>query len=384
MRRDQSQDLRLELLRTWLGELASPPGLRPQSLRPASSDASFRRYFRVDADAAAGQTADETANESADDVAGDLQAATPAMDDAQIAAAPKQRSWIAMDAPPQSEDVRPYVHVAQLLARSAVSTPQIVAADVERGFLLLSDFGSATYADALARRPDDAPALYEDALAALLRIQHTPVDDELPVYDRERLLAEMRLFPDWYVTRHLGMVLTSAEQKALDAVFERLVDRALGQTQVLVHRDFHCRNLMVLAGRERNPGVLDFQDAVRGPVSYDVVSLLRDAYIEWPEDRQIDWAVHYWEAARASGIAVPPAFDVFWQDLEWMGLQRSLKVLGIFARLHHRDGKDRYLQDLPLVLRHTRRVVGRYDAFSALGRLLDRVHGEAPRTGFTF
>jgi len=325
-------------------------GLRVQSLRPASSDASFRRYFRVDAAPGAGGPA----------------------------------SYIVMDAPPQCEDCRPFVHIAGLIGAQGVSTPTIVASDLAQGFLLLADFGATTYADALQQPGTDVAALYEDALAALVRLQQAPAAGALPPYDRARLLAEMQLFPDWYVTRHLGMELTAAERQMLDATFERLIAAAGAQSAVLVHRDYHCRNLMVLAPRPSNPGVLDFQDAVIGPITYDLVSLLRDAYVEWPEDQQIDWAARYWDLARGAGLAVPERFDAFWQDLEWMGLQRALKVLGIFARLCHRDGKSRYLDDLPLVLRHTQRVVERYDAFKGLARLLDRLHQRTSRTGFSF
>jgi len=345
--RERPTDVRLELLRAWLQELAASFELRLETLRPASSDASFRRYFRVDA---AGAVA----------------------------------SYVVMDAPPEQEDCRPFVLVAGLLARQGVSTPQILAGDVDRGLLLLSDFGGTTYADALRRPGVDAGALYADALAALVRLQRAQPGATLPAYDEARLLAEMRLFADWYVARHLGQELTAREREDLNQTFDLLLRAATTQSQVLVHRDYHCRNLMVLEPRSRNPGVLDFQDAVVGPVTYDLVSLLRDAYVEWPEAQQLDWAARYWEQARDAGLAVPPSFDAMWRDLEWMGLQRSLKVLGIFARLWHRDGKSAYLADLPLVLRHTQRVVDRYDSLRNLARLLERVHEQAPRTGYTF
>ncbi len=370
-------DARRDLLGAWLGTLAPELGLHPQSLRPASSDASFRRYFRVDA--------------------GVPGSALPG-------------SYIAMDAPPPQEDTRPFVRIARLLGSHGLNTPEVIASDLERGFLLLSDLGTTTYADALLRPGTDVAALYDDAIDALVRLQRIVPAAELAGYDEARLLAEMRLFPDWYVARHLGITLDEAERRTLEAAFARLVASARAQTQVLVHRDFHCRNLMVIGpavtaaaapiaaartaasgtvaaldgAARRNPGVLDFQDAVVGPVTYDLVSLLRDAYVEWPEEQQIDWAARYWERARRAGIALPAPFDVFWRDLEWMGLQRSLKVLGIFARLHHRDGKARYLDDLPLVLRHTQRVVERYDAFGALARLLDRVHARPRQSGWTF
>ena len=365
-------DLRLDALRTWLASLPATWNLDPASLRPASSDASFRRYFRVDR-----RTGDGSA-------AGD-------------------RSWIVMDAPPQHEDCRPFLFVADLLARQGVRAPAVLERNLEHGFLLLRDLGDTTYADAIASRPERIPDLYEGAIAALVRMQGIPVaGTALPPYDRDRLLAEMRLFPEWYVARHLGIDLSPAERAVLDAACERLAASALDQAQVFVHRDYHSRNLMAPDADTGNdtrtgsasdsgasppaaePGVLDFQDAVIGPISYDLVSLLRDAYVEWPEPQQIDWAARYWERARRQGLPVPADFGRFWRDLEWMGLQRSLKVLGIFARLHHRDGKDRYLADLPVVLRHAQRVVERYDPFAALARLLDRIHGRAREEGITF
>ena len=351
--RERPVDERLERLRSWLQPLVRTYRLRLETLRPASSDASFRRYFRVDA-AAGGPAPDEAA------------------------------SFVAMDAPPTHEDCRPYVHVAGLLAQQQVSAPAIIASDFEQGFLLLSDFGSTTYADALAQPGADVAALYADAIGALVRLQKAPLDAALPAYDEQRLRSEMQLFPDWYLARHLGKELVARERELLEATFALLIESARAQSQVLVHRDYHCRNLMVLVPRQRNPGVLDFQDAVVGPITYDLVSLLRDAYVEWPESQQLDWAARYWELARAAALPVPTRFDSFWRDLEWMGLQRTLKVLGIFSRLCYRDGKSRYLADIPLVLRHTQRVVERYGAFDSLARLLDRVHDRARQTGLTF
>ena len=364
MTREQPPDERLALLHSWLQQLPHRLELQPQTLRPASSDASFRRYFRIDTGAAPVSAAVSSFGSSITD--------------------PDVGSFIVMDAPPAHEDCRPFLHLAGLLARQGVSTPQLIASDLDLGFLLLSDFGSITYADAMLHEGTDVAALYADALAALLRLQQARPGTSVPAYDRGRLLAEMRLFPEWYVAQHLGMELTARERGVLDATFDMLVDAAVAQSQVLVHRDYHCRNLMVLDPRERNPGVLDFQDAVLGPITYDLVSLLRDAYVEWPEARQLDWAARYWELARQAGLPVPEKFDVFWRDLEWMGLQRGLKVLGIFARLYHRDGKSRYLADLPLVLKHTQRAAERYDAFSGLARLLERVHQHSPLTGYTF
>ena len=366
MNRSLPADPRQEQLLAWLAQLPAELRLRPQSLRPASSDASFRRYFRLDAG--------------------------PLAEGGASAGAPAPSSWIVMDAPPEHENCRVFVQVAQVLADQKVSTPAVIAHDFARGFLLLSDFGNTTYWDALRQPGTDVAVLYGAALEALVRMQQANVAHCLPAYDGGRLHAEMRLFADWYVTRHLGETLSASEKEVLERSFAVLVDAARAQAQVLVHRDYHSRNLMVLppslaaglAPRRSNPGVLDFQDAVLGPISYDLVSLLRDAYVEWPEDQQIDWAARYWERARAAQLPVPHTFDVFWEQMEWMGLQRTLKILGIFARLNYRDGKARYLDDLPLVQRHTQRVVERYGAFAGLARLLDRVHRRTAQTGFTF
>jgi aminoglycoside/choline kinase family phosphotransferase len=308
-----------------------------------------------------------------------------------LTAAGDTGSLIVMDAPPDKEDCQAFVQVADLLLQRGVLVPRILAADLRQGFLLLSDLGSTTYGDAIGDAALAGPVipdatvttLYQQAIDTLVRIQ-TPsgAKPDLPLYDPQRLHVEMQLFSDWYVARHRQGTLSDAEQAALQAVFRRLSDAACAQGQVLVHRDYHCRNLMVLPHGQ--PGVLDFQDAVIGPVTYDLVSLLRDAYVTWPEDLQIDWAVRYWEQARRAGLPVPARFDVFWQDYEWMGLQRSLKVLGIFARLYHRDGKDRYLADIPRVLRHAQTVARRYDVFAPLARLLDRLHDHHTPFGYTF
>jgi len=338
-------DPRLDLLHAWLRGLPADHGLRPDTLRPASDDASFRRYFRVDA-----------------------------------AAAP-EGTRVVMDAPPPQEDCAPFVHAARVLADSGVSVPRVLEADLPRGLLLLEDFGTVTYLSRLDEA--SAPGLYADAIGALVTLQRGSRHDAFPAYDRTLLLRELQLFPDWYVARHKGVALTDAERGVLDAAFETLLDPLLAQPRVTVHRDFHSRNLMVLPDA-RNPGILDFQDAVHGPITYDLVSLLRDAYVRWDEARVIDWTVRYWERARAAGLPVRADFGEFYRDFEWMGLQRHLKVLGIFARLHHRDGKDRYLADLPRVLRYVREVAARYVAFGPLSRLIDRIEGRDGGVGYTF
>ncbi len=334
-------DLRLNQLKEWLSTVSTVQAL-PESLRPASSDASFRRYFRVDG------------------LNGD--------------------TFILMDAPPPHEDVRPFIHVAEVFGEAGVSVPKVLAQDVERGFLLLSDLGSTTYLNQLNH--DSAHKLYLDAIDALVLIQVQSKPDALPEYGRALLHRELMLFPDWYVGKHLGVTMTDKQTATLNKVFEVLLANNLAQPQVYVHRDYHSRNLMVMG--QGNPGILDFQDAVYGPITYDLVSLLRDAYIQWDEEMVLDWAIRYWERARRAGLPVNPDIDAFYRDFEFMGLQRHLKVLGIFARLYHRDGKDAYLKDLPLVMHYTRKAAGRYNALAPLIRLLDELEQKAPSVGYTF
>ena len=336
-----SPDPRLLALNHWLSNLAAP-SINAASLRPASSDASFRRYFRIDGE--------------------------------------HGNTYIVMDAPPPQEDVRPFMHVAEVLAKTGVSVPSILASDVEQGFLLLSDLGSTTYLHQLDI--NNAHKLYIDAIDALVLMQVQSRPGVLPEYDRPLLLRELMLFPDWYVGKHVGMTMTERQSADLDKVFETLLANNLAQPQVYVHRDFHSRNLMVLP--TGNPGILDFQDAVYGPITYDLVSLLRDAYIQWDEEMVLDWAIRYWERARRAGLPVSHDVDAFYRDFEFMGLQRHLKVLGIFARLYHRDGKSAYLKDMPLVLDYTRRTAGRYRETAPLIRLLDALEDKAPQVGYTF
>ena len=334
-------DPRLIQLKQWLATISSTPTL-PDSIRPASSDASFRRYFRVDG-----------------------------MDGA---------TYIVMDAPPPQEDVRPFIHVARLFGETGVSVPTVLAQDVERGFLLLSDLGSTTYLQQLNH--DTAHKLYLDAIDALVLLQTQSKPEVLPEYDRALLHRELMLFPDWYITKHLGVTLSDKQTETLNKIFDTLLANNLAQPQVYVHRDYHSRNLMVM--EQGNPGILDFQDAVYGPITYDLVSLLRDAYVQWDEEMVLDWVIRYWERARRAGLPVNPDVDAFYRDFEFMGLQRHLKVLGIFARLYHRDGKDAYLKDLPLVMEYTRKAAGRYNALAPLIRLLDELEDKAPSVGYTF
>jgi N-acetylmuramate 1-kinase len=315
------------------------PG-EPFSLAPASEDASFRRYFRVTT------------------AAGTL---------------------IVMDAPPEHEDCRPFVKVARLFLQAGVNVPQVLAEDVENGYLLLTDLGSTMYLQALTE--SNAGQLYDAATDALVRIQLASRPGMLPEYDRELLLRELRLFPDWYVAKQLGVSLSAAQSAALAAIFEVLLDNNLAQPRVYVHRDYHSRNLMVT---EPNPGIIDFQDAVYGPVTYDLVSLFKDAYIHWDEERIIDWVVRYWDKARTARLPVDTDFGAFYRDFEWIGVQRHVKVLGIFARLFHRDGKDRYLRDMPLVMSNLRAACERYSGLYPMLRLLDELDKRQPTVGYTF
>jgi len=280
-----------------------------------------------------------------------------------------------MDAPPAQEDCRPFVHVAGLMAEAGMHVPEILAQDIGRGFLLLSDLGSKTYLDALneGAQPD---LLYRDATESLIVWQLASRAAALPAYDEALLRRELSLFPEWYVGRHLGVRLSPDQSDALEQVFRAILANALSQPRVFVHRDYMPRNLMVA---DPNPGVLDFQDAVFGPISYDVVSLFRDAFISWDEERVLDWTIRYWERARAAGLPVALDFAEFYRDFEWMGLQRHLKVLGIFARIRHRDGKPGYVEDAPRFVEYVRHAAARYGALLPLLKLLDEIEGRKPR-----
>ncbi len=333
-----AQPERIERLTAWASAVLPAPLL---DLQTASADASFRRYFR--ARTAAG-------------------------------------SFIVMDAPPSHEDCKPFIHVARLFRAAGANTPEILAENLAEGFLLLSDFGDTTYLAALDE--NSADRLYLDANAALISIQLSSRPDELPPYDAELLLREMRLFPDWYLARHLDIQLDDEQRNTLDTTFDRILANNLAQPRVYVHRDWHSRNLMLTDAD--NPGVLDFQDAVYGPITYDLASIYKDAYIRWDEERVLDWLVRYWEAARKSGLPVHADFGEFYRDFEWMGAQRHIKVLGIFARLCHRDGKTAYLKDMPLVMDYLRRACARYNGLGDFLRLLDHIEGKQAAVGYTF
>ncbi len=330
----------------WLAAIAARHGLQPHTLRPASADASFRRYLRIDARAG---------------------------------------SLIIMDAPPPLEDVRPFVQVARSIRAAGLNAPPVLECDSEQGFVLLGDLGGELYLGALQQADAArADALMRDAIGALVHWQlHVPAA-ELPPYDEALLARELALFPQWCVQREFGLGWGEAESARWHKICRPLIDSALAQPTVAVHRDWMPRNLMVATP---NPGILDFQDAVRGPLSYDVASLLRDAFISWDEEREIDWAVRWWSEARRSGVPLGEAFAAdfgeFWRALEWMGLQRHLKVLGIFCRLKHRDGKPAYAADLPRFFAYATKVASRYAPLRGLLGLLEPMSGLRETTAFS-
>jgi N-acetylmuramate 1-kinase len=331
---------------TWMQAIAMPLGIDLRSLAPASADASFRRYLRVQAH---GQT------------------------------------LIIMDAPPPQEDVRPFVHVAGLITAAGLHAPQVLHADETQGFLLLSDMGDKLYLDALAcADPPQADRLMRDALDALVQFQLRVDAAQLPLFDEALLLRELALFPQWCVQREFGVTWTAQEVEVWQRTCRLLIDSALAQPQVAVHADWMPRNLMVMDTAVGTPGILDFQDAVRGPISYDLASLLRDAFISWDEAQQLDWAIRWWQQARAAGLPVPADFGEFWRALEWTGLQRHLKVMGIFCRLKHRDGKARYAADLPRFFAYATKVATRYRPLGPLLKLLEPLSGAKLAAGYTF
>ena len=328
-------------LQAWLS------GLFPAQawhIEPASADASFRRYFRV------------SLTDSGE-------------------------SRIVMDAPPQQEDCRPFIAVAELLRQAGLNAPAILAQDLKQGFLLLTDLGTTTYLAALQQDDARADALFRDAVDALVSWQLASRPGVLPPYDAALLRRELDLFPDWYLARHLGLALAPQQRQLLQRMFALIMASNLAQPAVYVHRDYMPRNLML---SEPNPGILDFQDAVYGPVSYDMASLVRDAFISWEEERALDWIVRYWDKARRAGLPVGSDFGDFYRDLEWMGLQRHLKVLGIFARIRHRDGKAGYIEDAPRFLGYVRAVAARYNALAPLAHLFDQIEKQQAAQGKVF
>ncbi|MNB69127.1 Phosphotransferase enzyme family protein [compost metagenome] len=334
------QDVRLQHLKVWLDEqlaiLFADQGwgtVPPATLTAASSDASFRRYFRWEGEG---------------------------------------RSFVVMDAPPPQENCKPFVDIAFLLAKSGINVPKIYAEDLERGFLLLNDLGNQTYLDVIDG--ENADALFADALQALLAFQQLPMVAPLPSYDVALLRRELELFPEWYVKRELGVEFDSTQQQQWQQVSDLLIDSALAQPKVLVHRDYMPRNLML---SEPNPGVLDFQDAVYGPVTYDVTCLFKDAFLSWPEERVHGWLENYWQQASVLNIPVQPDFEDFLRASDLMGVQRHLKVIGIFARICHRDGKPRYLADVPRFFSYIEAVIARRPELAELQALFTSLRGGA-------
>lgn len=342
-------DTRLPLVQQWLASLPAHLGLETDTLRPASSDASFRRYFRVDSHG---------------------------------------HTRIVMDAPPPQEDCRPFLHVSRLLQGAGLNVPQVLATDLDQGLLLLTDLGPATYYDTVTRHDlsdHTLQSMYRDAIQALVRLQQASTRG-LAVYDENRMVQELDLFTQWYVQKHCQASLSPSESDMLTALFAELASEAASQPTVFVHRDYHSPNLMYCQRPEHgaNPGIIDYQDALRGPITYDLASLVMDARTTWEEPMQLDWAIRYWEAARHAGLPVPEDFADLHQSYEWMSLQRNLRILGVFARLWHRDGKQQYLDHIPRISAYVRQVAVRYDRFLPLLRLLDRVENRQIVSGYSF
>jgi aminoglycoside/choline kinase family phosphotransferase len=303
---------REKILLQWVRNALNDSDLK---LRPASSDASFRSYLRTEC---------------------------------------RGTSFVVMDAPPEKEDIAPWLDVAARLRAASLSAPEVLWVNREEGFILMSDLGETPFLDVL--NADTADDLYRDAINAIFTMQSRVKTRDLPDYDTEKLQAELDLFPEWFLGRHLGLEISASERMIIGRVFQKLIDSALEQPQVFVHRDYHSRNLMRLRGG--NPGIIDFQDAVRGPITYDLVSLLRDCYIEWPQERVLGWVNEYRERLAKNGMIEDKELR-FKRWFDWMGVHRHIKVLGIFCRLCYRDGKPRYLKDLPLTLKYVLDIAGR-------------------------
>ena len=341
---------RESLFARWLDAQTAPHALLPQTLRIASADASFRRYLRIDT--ATGSTR------------------------------------IVMDAPPDKENCQPFVHVAGLMRAAGLHAPEVLDWQREDGFMLLSDLGDQTMMSAIdADKPEANQPLYLQAVDALVQWQLASKPGELPPYDEALLRRELSLFPDWYLAQHKGLTVDGKVRETLDQAFDVIVQRNLAAPTVYVHRDFMPRNLMMPFQSEQL-GVLDFQDAVYGPVSYDIASLMRDAFLSWEEDFVLDITIRYWEKARKAGLMDfedwHSDFGAFYRAVEWMGLQRHLKVAGIFARLTLRDGKPKYLADAPRFIAYIRATASRYRELVPLLRLIDEVEGTTPQVGFAY
>ncbi len=338
---------RQQAFRRWLESVAAAHRLDPATVRPASADASFRRYLRVD-----GQSG----------------------------------SRIIMDAPPDKENCRPFVQVAQLMADAGLLVPRVLAWDEPQGFMLLDDLGRQTMIEVVdAAQPAASQPLYLRAVDALVDWQRASRPGVLPPYDEALLARELALFPDWYLARHRGVAVEASLRDTLDETFRLIIRHNLASPCVYVHRDFMPRNLMLPASPdEPRLGVLDFQDAVHGPITYDIASLMRDAFLSWDEEFVLDITVRYWQKAQKAGLPVDPDFGEFYRAVEWMGLQRHLKVAGIFARLTLRDGKPRYLADTPRFIAYIRSTASRYRELAPLLKLVDEVEGTQAVSGYAF
>ncbi|MCB6183442.1 phosphotransferase [Leeia sp. TBRC 13508] len=334
---DASNLQREAALKTWIDQYYPESS---QTLAPASADASFRSYYRI-----------QTPN----------------------------GSKIVMDAPPALENSTPFVEIGRQLAASDVLVPHIEQVDLAQGFMLLSDLGNTHYQDILSS--ESARVLYEDAWNALIKMQKLDAS-QLPKFSPSHMAMEMDLFDEWFVGVHLKATLTVRHRQWLKEVKLALINNLSNQPQVFMHRDFHCRNLMFAANN--NPAVIDFQGAMEGPISYDLASLLKDAYIDWSEEELLDWTIRYWASARKAGLPLSSDFDSFYQDFEWAGVQRHLKVVGIFARLAHRDNKPNYLNDLPRVLNYLEKTTRRYRALAPIAKILDDLQDKSVQVGYTF
>jgi aminoglycoside/choline kinase family phosphotransferase len=343
-----SDPARAALFHEWLAGVQPRWRLSPPTLRIASADASFRRYLRID------------------DVRG--------------------TSYIVMDAPPDKEDCAPFVKVAQLMHAAGLNAPHVLEWHEADGFMLITDLGTQTMIEVVDRdRPDANRPLYMAAVDALVAWQLSSRQDVLPTYDRALLARELTLFPDWYIARHRGVQLSEKQREVLDAQFALIMDRNLASASVFVHRDFMPRNLMIPREKEEpRLGVLDFQDAVYGPITYDIACLMRDAFLSWDEDFVLDITVRYWQKAQKAGLPVEADFGEFYRAVEWMGLQRHLKVAGIFARLTLRDGKPKYLADAPRFIGYIRATASRYRELAPLLQLVDEIEGTENASAYSF
>jgi N-acetylmuramate 1-kinase len=350
-----SDPARASQFTTWLSQNAPSHGLHMPSLRLASADASFRRYFRIDS----------------------------VLDNKYKGHSPI--SFIIMDAPPDKENCQPFVKVAGLMQAAGLHAPQVLAWNQAQGFLLLTDLGAQTMMQVINRtEPQANLPLYLQAVDALIAWQLSSKPGVLPPYDEALLHRELTLFPDWYITQHKGMAIDESIRFTLDNTFKQIITTVLTQPSVYVHRDFMPRNLMAAQIPGGPLGVLDFQDAVYGPITYDIASLMRDAFLSWEEDFCLDVTIRYWEKARKAGLAVGDDFGEFYRGVEWMGLQRHLKVAGIFARLTLRDGKPQYLADAPRFINYIRSTCARYRELKPLLRLVDKLEGIVEPNVFGF